>query len=115
MIGYSDNFPTMDMTNWQEKIREKSVKITDWVHFLFKREYSPRGLAFLFLATLCLGAFTKSLVNDYLTIGHDDYRLTQPGKTIDFNLLEKSLIRNTETTPENPIIPKGETCTEEGQ
>lgn len=105
----------MDMTDWQEKAKQLWQKAKKEGVAILKREYSPRGLAILFLLSLCVGVLTKSLLNDSLTIGHDDYTLARPEKITDLNLLEKSLIENPQTFADAPAVPKGESCAEEGK
>lgn len=105
----------MDMGDWQEKLGILAKKSLRRVTFWLQREYSPRGLTFIFIAALLLGALAKSLANDSLTIGHDDYKLARPEKIIDLNLLEKSLIQKKGDAPEIPTTPKGESCAPEKQ
>lgn len=80
---------------------------------LSDRTLSPRDWAVLLLAGMLLGLAAKSLAHDTLTIGYDDYRLSQNGNTLDLNLLEKEIIKNggSFATKAN-AIPKGDTCTE---
>lgn len=98
------------MSHWQEKMLMLAQKARP----ILPREYSPQGLALLFLLALSVGAMTKALLNDSLTIGHDDYLLARPDQIVDLNLLEKSLIRENGMTSDQRAAPKGESCAESG-
>jgi hypothetical protein len=106
----------MEMIDWQEKALKKAKEVRDFVVTLLHREYTPRDLALLFLLALFAGAAVKSLVNDRLTIGFDDYKLSRSENIVDLNLLQKELIENggTLATSEEPA-PRGESCPEEGE
>lgn len=99
------------LKNWRKTTSLEPILLRSFL----VREYSPRELAFLFIVALSVGAFTKSLLNDSLTIGHDDYTLSRNQGIIDLNILEKALIQKTISSSENSIALKGETCTEEDQ
>lgn len=106
----------MEMIDWREKSLKKAKEFQVFVEGFLHREYSPRDLALLFIVALLLGAFVKSIVNDTLTIGFDDYKLSRSEKIVDLNVLQKELIKNggTLATSETPA-PRGESCGEEGE
>jgi len=102
------------MAAWQRKALIHAQKASTFVVGLLGREYSPRGLALLFLLALFAGASIKSLLNDSLTIGFDDYKLSRTETKVDLNTLEKDLIKqggSLATTAETP--PRGKSCFEE--
>ena len=68
----------------------------------------------LFILALGTGAGIKSLVNDSLTMGFDDYRLSRSKSTIDLNILQKELIqRGGSLATSLEGVPQGEVCAEE--
>ncbi len=82
----------MDIPARKEMLKKWFKGVVFFGRTLLKREYSHRALALLFLIALSLGAFFKSLVNDSLTMGYDDYRLTDDDRLLDVNALQKKLI-----------------------
>lgn len=106
----------MEMINWQEKALKKAKEAWGFAESLLHREYSSRDLALLFLLALLTGAAVKSWVNDWLTIGFDDYKLSRNENLVDLNILQKELVEKggTLATSEEPA-PRGESCSEEGE
>ncbi len=103
----------MDLAPWLAKGSRQLLRLrTILGHAATKREYTPRALAILFLIATLLGAGIKSVANDRLTIGYDDYRLTSRAGTLDLNLLEKELIRTSTSSTERSVAPQGESCAE---
>lgn len=106
----------MEMIDWQEKASKKAKEAQVFAKNLLHREYASRDLALLFLVALLTGALVKSIVNDTLTIGFDDYKLSRSPNVVDLNILQKELIQNggTLATSKEPV-PRGESCSEEGE
>lgn len=106
----------MDIFSWQKNLRDKGSAVLTLAQNLLKREYTPRGLAFLFIGALCIGAFVKTLVHDPLTMGYDDYQLSRDQNLLDLDRIQRDIIEQggTLATSEN-TAPKGATCTNEGQ
>lgn len=77
---------------------------------LYERIIS-RDLLTLFAVALFLGAGIKMLVRDTITIGYDDYTLSQDDTLVDLNILEKELIKS--GGPKHEPVPKGDTCSQE--
>ncbi len=102
----------MDLAPWLAKSSRQLLRLRTILGNAAKREYTPRALAILFLIATLLGAGIKSVANDRLTIGYDDYRLTSRAGTLDLNLLEKELIRTSTSSTERSVAPQGETCAE---
>lgn len=104
----------------REKIEEWLVQAKKLVQktILLGREYfgherSSRGLVALFILAVFVGAVTKSLLNDSLTMGFDDYKLSRSEKIVDLNRLQEELIRNGGSLAAPETVPKGEACVEE--
>ncbi len=80
-----------------------------------KKAFMPRALGsltLLFVLAVGGGALIKSLVNDTLTIGFDDYRLSHSA-SIDLNTLQKDLIKNGGTlATTKQSRPIGKSCAE---
>lgn len=106
----------MEVAHLQAQMKEKAQKFLVLVTDLLTREYSSRDLALLFLLALLCGASIKSLVNDTLTIGFDDYTLSRNQGLVDLNALEKRLINNGGTVATATAAPpKGEVCSVDNQ
>ncbi|MDP2837941.1 MAG: hypothetical protein Q8O53_01520 [Candidatus Moranbacteria bacterium] len=103
----------MVATTWQTKAASLAQKARLWLANMKQRDYTPRDLALIFLVALCFGALIKSNLNDTLTIGFDDYKLSK-ANTVDLNALQKGLIKNGGTlATSREVPPQGETCQEE--
>jgi hypothetical protein len=104
----------MELTDWQTKAKEKVQNFQILLDELLTREYTSRDLAILFLIALLCGALIKTIVNDSLTIGFDDYKLSRNKNIVDLNVLEKKLITDGGTVATaGAVTPRGETCSEE--
>ena len=67
----------------------------------------------LFLLALSMGVVIKSLVNDTLTIGFDDYKLSKTKAAVDLNALQKDLIKyGGSLAVSGEVPPQGESCRE---
>lgn len=75
---------------WQEQVQALWQRLLAY-------EYSGRDLALLFLLALAIGLGIKSSLNDWLTIGFDDYRLSRAHNLTDLNLLERQLLEQGES------------------
>ena len=103
----------MKMTDWQKYVAEMTKKTLEKASSLFHREYTPRGLALLFLLAAALGFATKSLLRDSLTIGYDDYRLSDSRLTVDLNRLQQELLsRGGSLSTDEAPLPKGDSCSD---
>lgn len=101
------------MTDWQKYTTEMTKKTLEKAFLLLHREYTPRGLALLFLVAAALGFATKSLVHDSLTIGYDDYRLSDSRRTVDLNHLQQELLsRGGSLSTDEAPLPKGDSCSD---
>lgn len=83
------------------------------VRSYFTKDFTSRGLLLLFAFTVIAGIAVKSIANDSLTMGYDDYRL--PAKAgVDLNALQKELLKSGGSLAAGQeTIPRGESCTEE--
>ncbi len=119
MIGYRDNFWPMEIpkkgASWQKMAQERVQKARAFWQYFSTRQYSSRTLTFLFLLALGAGVLIKSLVNDSLTIGFDDYRLSRGENRVNLNTLEKELIQNGGSEATKQAATPGETCAESEQ
>lgn len=103
----------MDMAEWQKNAEMRLKKTSLLVDSILKREYTPRGLALLFLVATAFGFLTKSLVHDSWTMGFDDYRLSENRITLDLNLLQKELLAKGGTLATSKTeTPRGDSCSE---
>jgi|GEM_PF-6013345 len=78
---------------YQPKLRNGVSSLRKKGSNFIKSEHSWRNFALLFLLALGTGVAIKSLANNSLTMGYNDYRLTK-GETIDLSALQKELIKN---------------------
>lgn len=102
------------MGDWPEKLRILAQKSLKKAISFVGQEHSSRSRVIIFLCALCIGVFTKAVLNDFITIGHDDYKLARPEGIVDLNLLEKTMIRKGSTGNDTRSVPKGESCAEGG-
>lgn len=91
------------------------IRIKSRIFFVknFKNVFSPRALAILFIVAFIVGVGVKSLLNNVLTIGYEDYTLKGSENALDLNLIQKNLIEKGEALAvgEN-VTPSGEVCSE---
>ena len=81
---------------------------------MVRHEYTPRGLALLFIGALCTGAFIKLLVHDRITMGYDDYTLSRDKTILDLNIIQKQLIHEGGTlATDKADTPNGPSCSED--
>jgi|GEM_PF-5644797 len=89
-----------------------------WIHIsqIFQRKAKPfivkYILIFVFVSGVLLGIGTKTLLNDVITIGYDDYKLNGIQNTLDLNSVQKKIIENRSTLATGEELPRGETCSE---
>lgn len=103
----------MEMADLREKWLIQKAALMQKMGQLSGRTLSPRDWAVLLLAGMLLGVAAKSLAHDTLTMGYDDYRLSQSTNIVDLNVLEKEIIENGGSfATKTHAIPKGDTCTE---
>lgn len=104
----------MDQTVWLMKAKNGLSRLQALLVSLVHHEYTPRGLALLFITALCMGALVKSIVHDTLTIGYDDYTLSRDPTILDLNVIQKQLIRSGGSlATDSQDIPRGPSCSEE--
>lgn len=102
----------MEMAPWQKSVQEDMAKRLASFRLLLERPSAPRIFVMLFIIALCIGAATKLLVRDSLTIGYDDYRLSSSPNTLDLNRIQKDVIRNGGSLAVNEkSVPTGQSCT----
>lgn len=104
-----DFFERLHLRHHLDSLRLKSQNFRT-VHFgdVFSRE----AFIIIFVISFGLGIGVKSLLNDVLTIGFEDYKLKGSENALDLNRVEKNVIAKADNTEEKNPVPYGEVCPE---